>query len=59
LVVHRHIKARQTNPTELQNIQNSVLKLSLVQRHTGLCLYRTLSRPILCYVSKAWIVRKW
>jgi len=39
-------------------IINSVMKPSLVQRHTRIRLYKTLVRPILCYGSEAWTLTK-
>jgi hypothetical protein len=36
-----------------------VFKLSLVKKkYTRLNIYRTLSRPVLIYVSEAWTIRK-
>jgi len=37
---------------------NNPLEPSLVQRHTQLCLYKTLAWPVLCYGSEAWTTRK-
>jgi hypothetical protein len=37
---------------------NQVFKLSLVQQHTRLNIYRTLARPVLIYGSEAWTIRK-
>jgi len=35
-------------------IINSVMKPSLVQKHTHMPLYKMLARPVLCYGSEAW-----
>jgi hypothetical protein len=37
---------------------NNVLKPSLVQKHTRMRIYKTLARPMLCYESEAWTIRK-
>jgi hypothetical protein len=37
-------------------IINQVFKLSLVQQHTRLNIYRTLARPVLIYGSEAWTI---
>jgi hypothetical protein len=39
-------------------IINNVLKPSLVQKHTRIRIYKTLARPMLCYGSEAWTIRK-
>jgi hypothetical protein len=38
-------------------IINSVMKQSLVQKHTRMRLHKTLARPVLCYGSEAWTMR--
>jgi hypothetical protein len=37
---------------------SNVLKPSLVQKHTCIRIYKTLARPMLCYGSEAWTIRK-
>ncbi|KAJ4430105.1 hypothetical protein ANN_22315 [Periplaneta americana] len=39
-------------------IINTIMKPSLVQRHTRICLYKTLARPVLCYGSEEWTLRE-
>ncbi|KAJ4430939.1 hypothetical protein ANN_19532 [Periplaneta americana] len=39
-------------------IINTIMKPSLEQRHTRIHLYKTLARPVLCYGSEAWTLRK-
>jgi hypothetical protein len=38
--------------------KQSVCKLSLVQKHTRLNIYRTLARSVLIYGSEAWTIIK-
>jgi hypothetical protein len=38
-------------------VVNQVFKPSVVQQHTRLNIYRTLSRPVLIYGSEAWTIR--
>ncbi|KAJ4443887.1 hypothetical protein ANN_05674 [Periplaneta americana] len=44
--------------TRAMGIINSVMKPSLVQKHTRIRLYNTLARPMLSYGSEAWTLRK-
>jgi hypothetical protein len=44
--------------SKTMGIINNVLKPSLVQKHTHIRIYKTLSRPMLCYESEAWTIRK-
>jgi hypothetical protein len=37
---------------------NNIFKPSLVQKHTRIHIYKTLARPMLCYRSEAWTIRK-
>jgi hypothetical protein len=46
-----------TKYTKTMGIINAVLKPTLVQKHTQICLYKTLARPVLCYGSEAWTIR--
>lgn len=39
-------------------IINNIMNPSLVQKHTRTRLYKTLARPVLCYGSEAWTLRK-
>jgi hypothetical protein len=39
-------------------IINNVLKSSLVQKHTRICIYKTLAPPMLFCGSEAWTIRK-
>jgi hypothetical protein len=39
-------------------IINNILKSPLVQKHTRICIYKTLARPMLCCGSEAWTIRK-
>jgi hypothetical protein len=39
-------------------IINNVLKPSLLQKRTLIRIYKTLARPLLCYGSEAWTIRK-
>ena len=36
----------------------NIIKPSLVQKHTHTRLYKTLARPVLCYGSETWTLRK-
>jgi len=47
-----------TKYTKTMCIINEVLKQTLVQKHTRIRVYKTLARPVLCYGSEAWTVRK-
>ena len=38
-------------------IINSIMKPSLVQKHTQMHLHKTLARPVFCYGSEAWTMR--
>jgi hypothetical protein len=42
--------------SKIMGIINNVLKPFLVQKHTR--IYMTLARPVLCYGSEAWTIRK-
>ncbi|KAJ4448252.1 hypothetical protein ANN_10266 [Periplaneta americana] len=44
--------------TRAMGIINSVMKPTLVQKHTRIRLYNTLTRPMLSYGSEAWTLRK-
>jgi hypothetical protein len=44
--------------SKTMGIINNVLKPSLVQKHTCIHIYKTLARPMLCYGSEAWTIRK-
>jgi len=47
-----------TKCTRTMGIINEVLKPTLVQKCTHICLYKTLAWPVLCYGSEAWTIRK-
>jgi hypothetical protein len=47
-----------TKYTKTMGIINVVLKPTSVQKHTRICLYKTLTGPVLCYGSEAWTIRK-
>ncbi|KAJ4426263.1 hypothetical protein ANN_27075 [Periplaneta americana] len=51
-----HDKILQYNKS--MDIINRIMKPSLVQRHTRTCLYKTLARPVLCFGSEPWTLRK-
>jgi hypothetical protein len=38
------------------DVTNNVQRPSVVQRHTGVRLYRSLAQPISCYESEAWTI---
>ncbi|KAJ4437904.1 hypothetical protein ANN_13843 [Periplaneta americana] len=44
--------------TRAMGVINSVMKPSLVHKHTRIRLYNTLARPMLSYGSEAWTLRK-
>jgi hypothetical protein len=37
---------------------NNALKPSFMQKHTRIRLYKLLARPVLCYSSEAWTIKK-
>jgi hypothetical protein len=51
-----NIKAE--NFVKVLGIINQILKLSLVSRHTRICIYKTLARLVLSYGSVAWTIRR-
>jgi hypothetical protein len=51
-----NIKA--ANFVKVLGIINQIFKLSLVSRHTRICIYKTLARPVLSYGSVAWTIRR-
>jgi hypothetical protein len=44
--------------SKIMGVINNVLKPSLVQKQTRIRIYKTLARPMLCYGSEAWTIRK-
>jgi hypothetical protein len=46
------------NFVRLLGIINQIFKPSLISRHTGIRIYKTLARPVLSYGSEAWTVRR-
>jgi hypothetical protein len=51
----KNIKA--ANFVKVLAITNQIFKPSLVSRHTRICIYKTLARPVLSYGSKEWTIR--
>jgi hypothetical protein len=47
-----------TKCSKTMGIINTVLKPTLVQKHTQICMYKTLAWPVLCYGSEAWTIRR-
>jgi len=52
------ISQKITRYNKTMGIINNIIKPSLVQKHTRIRLYKTLARPVLCYGSEAWTLRK-
>jgi len=50
--IQQNCKIHKNNGNNKQHIE------TIIQRHTQLCLYISLARPVLCYGSEAWTTRK-
>jgi hypothetical protein len=44
------------NFVKVLGVKNVVSKPSLFSRHTRISIYKTLSRPTVCYVSELWTI---
>jgi hypothetical protein len=46
------------NFVKVLGIINHLFKPSLDSRHTRICIYKTLARPVLSYGTEAWTIRR-
>jgi hypothetical protein len=53
-----HLPGKISKYSKTMGIINNVLKPPLVQKHTRIRIYKTSARPVLCYGSEPWAIRK-
>jgi hypothetical protein len=54
----KDLNIKAANFVKVLGIINQIFKPSLVSRHTRICIYKTLARPVLSYGSEAWTIRR-
>jgi hypothetical protein len=55
---YTHISAKITKYNKTMGIINMALKPTVVQKHTWISMYKTLTQSVLCHGSKMWTIRK-
>jgi hypothetical protein len=54
----KDLNIKPANFVKVLGIINQIFKPSLVSRHTGIHIYKTLARLVLSYGSEAWTIRR-
>jgi hypothetical protein len=54
----KDLNIKAANFVKLLRIINQIFQPSLVFRHTTICIYKALARPVLSYGREAWTIRR-